>query len=105
MSLFISGACVSMPWNENEGFVTLMIVHEDFRGKGIGKELFKRSVAVLGNRNVSLYSSPQAVPFYKKLGFRSADDPTYIYQVKFSPKGDAFKGELLKVQTKMSQVN
>ena len=102
MSLFITGACVSMPWNENEGFVTLMIVHEDFRGKGIGKELFKRSVAVLENRNVSLYSSPQAVPFYKNLGFRSADDPTYIYQVKFLPKEDAFKGKLFNMWAKMS---
>ena len=60
-------------------------------------ELFKRSVAVLGNRNVSLYSSPQAVPFYKNLGFRSADDPTYIYQVKFFPKEDAFKGKLFNM--------
>ena len=86
-----------MPWNENEGFVTLMIIDEDFRGKGIGKELFRRSVAALGDRNVSLYSSPQAVPFYKTLGFRSADNPTYIYQVKFSPDKDAFKGKLFNV--------
>ena len=86
-----------MPWNENEGFVTLMIIHEEFRGKGIGKELFRRSIAALGNRNVSLYSSPQGVPFYKKLEFRSADNPNYIYQVKFSPETDDFKGEFFNV--------
>ena len=45
-----------------------LAVHEDFQGRGIGRELLRVSKDVLGDEvGLALFSMPGAVPFYDRL--------------------------------------
>ena len=84
--------CLASPVDDNEAFICLMAIEKDFQRQGHAKELLTRAMTALGDRNISLYASPAGVPFYRKLGFSSEENPTYIYQTKFTPRKDALKG-------------
>ena len=71
------------------------MIHKDNRRQGLGKKLLARTVAALGDRNITLYGSPEGVPFYRKYGFSSEEEPTYLYQTRFVPKKDVLKGLLI----------
>ena len=93
MYCFTSGLCLGVPVDDKEAFISLIVVDESYRGKGIGKQLLQRSVTALGNKNISLYGSAQAVPLYRKYGFSSESNPTYLYQTKFFPKEGVLGGK------------
>ena len=49
-----------------------VVVHPDFQGRGLGKELMKQMIKKLRSEdisNVTLFADPQVVEFYKGLGF------------------------------------
>ena len=52
----------------------------------------QKSVAALGDRNISVFSTPEGIAIYKKFGFDTGENPTGIHQSKFKPKIDAFDG-------------
>jgi len=57
-----SGASVNLDW---------LYVHTDFRRNGIGKKLVTQFLKRFsGCAKVKLVANPEAVPFYKKLGFK-----------------------------------
>ena len=78
--------------DDQEGFIGMLIVHKDFRRRGIAKKLLERTIQSLGNRNITLYGSPAGVSLYKKVGFRFDENPAYIYERTFLPKKDCLKG-------------
>ncbi|WP_242840916.1 GNAT family N-acetyltransferase [Butyrivibrio sp. AE3004] len=45
---------------------------EKYQGKGIGREMMKRLTSQLKGQNIILYTHPQTVLLYEKLGFRRA---------------------------------
>lgn len=49
-----------------------VVVHPDFQGRGLGKELMKQVIKKLRSEdisNVTLFADPHVVDFYKGLGF------------------------------------
>ena len=49
-----------------------VVVHPDFQGQGLGKELMRQLIKKLRSEdisNVTLFADPQVVEFYKGLGF------------------------------------
>jgi ribosomal protein S18 acetylase RimI-like enzyme len=49
-----------------------VVVHPDFQGRGLGKELMRQLIKKLRSEdisNVTLFADPQVVDFYKRLGF------------------------------------
>ena len=52
----------------------------------------QKSLAALGDRNISVFSTPEGIAIYKKFGFDTGEKPTGIHQSKFKPKIDAFEG-------------
>ena len=45
---------------------------EEYQGKGIGREMIRRLIAQLKGQNIILYTHPQTVLLYEKMGFRRA---------------------------------
>ncbi len=49
-----------------------VVIHPDFQGRGLGKELMRQLIKKLRSEdisNVTLFADPQVVDFYKGLGF------------------------------------
>jgi GNAT superfamily N-acetyltransferase len=56
-----------------------MIIHKDFRGKGLGKELFEKAINFSKERNclrltlLTDFNNDIAIQFYQKSGFKKSD--------------------------------
>ena len=49
-----------------------VVVHPDFQGRGLGKELMRQTIERLRRAdisNITLFADPQVVDFYRNLGF------------------------------------
>ena len=62
----------------------------DFHNQGIGKRLFKKSIAMCKKKapaqtQITVNSSPYAVPIYKKLGFRETDKEQFKNGMRYQP--------------------
>jgi ribosomal protein S18 acetylase RimI-like enzyme len=55
---------------DSNGYVAYLVVHENYRGRGIGSRLFK---AASRGRAVTLTCDDALVPFYERLGCTRAD--------------------------------
>ena len=66
------GICVATKY-ETSGFIGMLIVIEEERGKGYGTQLFRKAIRYLNDnniRNIYLDGDLDAVPIYEKYGFR-----------------------------------
>ena len=82
-----SGYCCSSVPYEEHAFISYFVVNEKYRGKGVGGKLLSQTLKALGNRNVSLYSTLDALNFYKKKGgFRSNEPSLTYYASRFVPR-------------------
>jgi len=67
-------------------------VHPDHQGKGLGKEVIRRLVALAaGHKKIILYANPGTEPFYARLGFLRMNTAMAIWQ---DPDGAVAKGIL-----------
>jgi GNAT superfamily N-acetyltransferase len=61
----------------DENWIRAVFVNPKYHGKGIGKKLMRHMENIVkktGFRSVSLKSSPYAVNFYKRLGYKKLKD-------------------------------
>lgn len=63
------GTALCWGFGEKHGALGLVIVAPDAQGRGIGRELMTRVLAVLGDRVTFLHATPAGQPLYEKLGF------------------------------------
>lgn len=56
------------------GYLSWYIIHPDFQGKGLGRQLAKHSLQILkdnpGVTDIEVRTSQLVYPFYEKLGFK-----------------------------------
>ena len=68
---FVTAACYG-----SSGWIGNLLVREEMRGNGVGRELFRRSLGALDDAGVGtvwLTASPDGEPLYGKLGFAPVD--------------------------------
>ncbi len=66
------GMTFGFPWGP-VGWIGSVLTHEDHRGEGIGQDTVEASLDRLidhGCSTVKLYSTPQAIPLYERVGFQ-----------------------------------
>ncbi len=70
--------------------ISLFFVDAEFQNQGIGKVLFQKAI-VLCKKNmpelnqISVNSSPYAVPIYKRLGFQETEEEQFKNGMRFQP--------------------
>jgi GNAT superfamily N-acetyltransferase len=68
------GCVYASAWGK-VGFIGLMLVRENLRGKGLGSEMMMAAMALLRDEGVTAFALdavPNAIGFYHKLGFTSS---------------------------------
>ena len=70
--------------------ISLFFVDAEFHNQGIGKVLFQKAIALCKEKlpelsQISVNSSPYAVPIYKKLGFRKTDEEQIKNGMRYQP--------------------
>jgi GNAT superfamily N-acetyltransferase len=70
--------------------VSLLFVDQAYQGRGIARDLWRRALDICrrekpGLAEVSVNSSPYAVPIYEKLGFRSQGPEQNVHGIRFVP--------------------
>ena len=70
--------------------ISLFFVDADFHNQGIGKVLFQRAIALCKEKlselsQISVNSSPYAVPVYRKLGFRETEEEQFKNGMRYQP--------------------
>ena len=68
------GYCVALKESEKFGFISSVLVLEQFRSLGYGKQIFTFALEYLGKRQIALDSVLGQESFYKKFGFSSYFD-------------------------------
>ena len=81
----IVGVCCGAILPNDKLRILILVLHEDYQGKGLGKELMKLMVkesSIFGVKKVTLEvrKDSDAIAFYRKLGFSSVDVLPCYYQ-------------------------
>jgi GNAT superfamily N-acetyltransferase len=63
------GIVLATRWNESHGWIGLYLVHQEFRGRGIGLQLFRTALERLAPRSVGLDGDPRQQSNYRRSGF------------------------------------
>jgi N-acetylglutamate synthase-like GNAT family acetyltransferase len=103
---------------ENTGWLAHIIVHRDFRNKGIGSDIVECLLNDLSNKSVStvlLIATDLGEPIYKKAGFRLISDYIYLKRKdrwkeksvskKIVPYRKEYYSELIKLDKRISGEN
>lgn len=73
----------------NETHISLLFVDSEYHRKGIArrlvKEMFERTYAKYGKREMTVNSSPYAVGFYHKMGFVDTDVEQTTDGIRYTP--------------------
>jgi GNAT superfamily N-acetyltransferase len=81
---------VGMIEMRSHSHVSLLFVDQQFQGKGISRELLHRALTICRRHRpdlaqVSVNSSPNAVPIYKRLGFVPWSPEQTVNGIRFVP--------------------
>lgn len=71
----IVGSVTTTPLGNRVAWIGMMLVHPDFRRRGIARGLMLRAIELLRNQGfatIGLDATPLGKPLYEQLGFRSA---------------------------------
>jgi GNAT superfamily N-acetyltransferase len=64
-----AGIVLATRWNDSHGWIGLYLVHPEYRGRGIGLELFRAALARLAPRSVGLDGDARQQANYRRSGF------------------------------------
>lgn len=56
------------------GYLDRFYIHRDFQGKGIGSKLLRRLESSVSGKDITLYASITARPFFEKMGYRTVSE-------------------------------
>lgn len=78
--------------------VSLMFVDKKYHGKGISRKMFKKTIKIVRKRypdvhEITVNSSPFALPVYIKLGFRQLDKEQEQNGIRYIPMSYNLKGK------------
>ena len=111
-NLFFIGHCASFHLDDANGFMSKYITKENWRRKGIGRQVFDMSFKALGKRNVGLTATEDLQSMYASLGFKISTAWFKIYQcpikhlkINFSERKAHFKGAPELILTKNIRVD
>lgn len=85
--------------------IGMVIVHSDYRGLGLGKEVMQKCIESGRDRSILLIATPDGQPLYEKLGFTVVDSVHKYLCDKYKPTNlkkisgisiEAFKDEELE---------
>ncbi|MBH0168273.1 GNAT family N-acetyltransferase [Fictibacillus sp. 18YEL24] len=63
-----------IPYDTNLASIGMVIVHSDYRGTGLGKEVTQQCIASVSKEtSIMLISTDEGKPLYESLGFRTVD--------------------------------
>lgn len=65
--------------------VALLFVDERYHRQGIAKQMYKAMLAELAPKQLTVNSSPYAVPAYEKLGFQLNGEEETVSGIRFQP--------------------
>ncbi|MGL9726938.1 GNAT family N-acetyltransferase [Enterococcus sp. DIV0756] len=65
--------------------VALLFVDEDHHRQGIAKGMYQAMLSELSPKQLTVNSSPYAVPAYERLGFQRNDDEKTVSGIRFQP--------------------
>lgn len=65
--------------------VALLFVDEKYHRKGIAKQMYQAMLAELAPKQLTVNSSPYAVPAYEKLGFQLNGEEETVSGIRFQP--------------------
>jgi GNAT superfamily N-acetyltransferase len=69
----VSSAAI-IPYDTNLASIGMVIVHSDYRGRGLGKEVTQQCIASVSKEtSIMLISTEEGKPLYESLGFRTVD--------------------------------
>lgn len=63
------GTTMAWRFGDNAATIGMVIVSDKVRKQGIGRKLMEEMIARLGDRTISLNSTEEGLPLYRKLGF------------------------------------
>ena len=69
----------------NGNHIALFFVQGKYQGQGIGRELFETIVKESHGKIITVNSSPYAVDFYKKLGFKPNSEEQLSDGIRYTP--------------------
>lgn len=82
---FDGGALVGMMAMREPRHLTLAFIRADYQRLGIGHRLFNCILHEKGEAAITVNSSPIAVEFYHKLGFKATDVPQTTNGIRYLP--------------------
>lgn len=100
----VSSAAI-IPYDEKLASIGVVIVHPDYRGLGLGKEVMQKCIDCARDRFILLIATSDGKPLYEKLGFTVVDSVHKYLCGKYDPPSlanlsgmtiEAFKEEYLK---------
>ncbi|WP_431324059.1 GNAT family N-acetyltransferase [Rhizobium sp. YTU87027] len=65
----VAGTILMTPYGSDCATISMVIVDECLRGRGIGRKLMEKAFALAGNRQLRLIATMEGLPLYEKLGF------------------------------------
>jgi GNAT superfamily N-acetyltransferase len=65
----IVGTILVTPYGKDFATISMVIVDQSMRGKGLGRRLMEKAFALAGDRSLGLIATKEGLPLYEKLGF------------------------------------
>jgi N-acetylglutamate synthase-like GNAT family acetyltransferase len=82
--ILISTAAI-FPYNNQFASIGMVIVHPDYRGAGLGREVTQECLDHFPKMPVMLVATEQGIPIYKKMGFIKVDGLHKLIANKYIP--------------------